>query len=388
MAAPTKARKEEQDPYLMAAQTAIDSAPSMGKRGTYFKTIPNVPFFNPERGRTYRLLILAYTCGKGSKPPLEPGRLSVCKQLVTHAQVGPNGITVLCSQGMFGRKCAQCEEFMRIKNTYSGRMPKDAYAAISSMRPKFREARLIHDLDGAKDNLQCWEESAFLFGDHLNGIVAPRPSYKLYAHPTQGMIVEVTGKEKPVGTGSCTDFASIVMTSFSKAVGLTEMPPKLVERARKIVLDDYVIEMPYATLQSLVKGGVGGTNAQDSNGQTAQEVEPDAEPDSNGTIVEETEEPAPEAEEPVAADEEPAPDVEEEPSEVVEEEPSEVVEEEPVVVEEEPEPEPSIEVDSEVTFKLQGKQTKAKVKTLDGETATVTAGKKTYKVRLKDLTLA
>lgn len=385
MAAPTKARQQsEVDPYLQMAQEGIDSAPSLGKRGTYIKAPNGIPFFAPVQGRTYRLLFLAFLNSKNCPPPRVAGSHSLLMQLWTHAAIGPNAATYLCAQQMYGQRCAVDDEFMRLKTP---RMPREEWDAIAGMKPKSREVRLVHDLDGEKDNIQIWEESYHLFGVHFVALIGNRPAYKLYAHPQRGMIVEVTGKKKAVGQGECTDFATIVMTPFSKEAGCEAIPTKLIERAKKICLDDCLVKPPeYKTLMCLTRGMA----MADANGQPNAHDDHPAE--EGETITEETEATA---EEEVVEKETVTEEVTEETAteEVIEEEEpaveEEVIEEEVIeeVIEEE-EAAPSIEVGSVVTFiGKDKKKAKGEVTEIDGDKAKVKVGKSVFKLGLDKLTL-
>ena len=376
MAAPTKARQTAPavDPYALAVQVGIDTSPSIGKRGTYVKCPAGVKFFAPADGRTYRLLFLLSTTGKNCKPPLVPGSLRLQLYFHTHAAVGPDNATYICAASMFAQRCASCDVYQERSNI-GRRLSTEEYNAVKDFRSKNRALYLVHDLDGERDNVQIWDESTFLFDKYLLSLIADRPAYKLMAHPTQGLIVEVKGTKQSAGPGrgDCTHYNTIVMTAFSEAAGCKQISQKLLDKAKKIVLEDCLIMPPgYEAMSKLVRGHVADTNGQP---ETSDET-----PTGEGEeIIEDTEE---------ATTEEATETTEE----IVEEAPAEeIVEEEPVeeIVEEEPvEEEPAIAVGSAVTFKNGGKTVKGEVTEIDGDKAKVKSGKSMFKLGLDKLTLA
>lgn len=320
MSTKERAKRESR---VVSAQGMIENAPSKGNKGTYLKLLPGLKFFMPEVNKTYRLIFFAWKAGDHN-PSGKKGTWVTNRFIPVHRDVGPNNDKFLCSAKAFQRPCPVCEEFQRLRTA-----GKD-WDTIKNLRPQNRELFLVHDLDGDKNNLQIWDESTFLFGDHLREKIAAKPSTRnLFADPDKGKIIEVIGKKKKIGTGDCTEFSSI---EFEDRDPVSD---ELLAKADKFCLDLCPIEMDYEKLSGIF-GQTGGAQ-EDEEVEKEEEAEEQEEP-TEEEVEEETEEEAAEEEE---TEEEAEEEAEEE--EEVEETEEEVEEEEEEVIEEEEEPEPEEE---------------------------------------------
>jgi hypothetical protein len=307
-----------------SAQSMLDNAPSTGKRGTYMRLPPGMTFFEPKEDREYRLLFLPWVSGKGNSRGENQDVEN--RFLFVHKMIGPNEESFTCLAKTSGKACPICEEFVKLRQA-----GKD-YEDIKDLKFKNREFFLIHDLDGEKSNLQCWEESTALFGDFLRGRMGNSASRKAFASPDGGMVVVVKGRKKPIGKQSCIEFC--YLDFVERTPEEQARVDKLLEKVDKLTCpDDWVIVPTHDKLKRLLDSTAGPEEDEDEN-------EPEDEEDQDET-EEEPEEPDDEESEETEEDEETeeTDDEDNEPSEDDEESDEEdsEIEEEP---EEEPEPAP------------------------------------------------
>lgn len=308
-----------------SAQGMVDSAPSKGSKGTYLKLPAGLKYFMPEINKTYRLIFMTWKAGDFN-PATAKGNWASNRFIPVHRNIGPNNDSFICSAKAFEKKCPICKDFQLLRA--SG---KD-WDSIKELRFKDRELFLVHDVDGDKNNLMVWDESVHLFGDFLRAKIARKASYKFFADPDQGKLVEIIGKKKQIGKGSCTEFNGI---EFEDRESVSD---ELLALADKYCLDKMPIEMDYDKLAELysqtgaaeeeVEAEEEATTQEEEEAEQEEaEVEAESEPEEEVVEEEATEEETTEEE---AAEEEEATE---------EEEPEEAVEEE----EAEPEPEPEEE---------------------------------------------
>jgi hypothetical protein len=370
------------DPYLAAAQRAMSEAPSAGRRGTYLRLPAGVRFTNMPVNRLFRLFNLAFKQGKFSE---FAGQLSIVRYFGVHYGVGPNDEAVFCTQ--YSRlhnsqqPCAICQEVQRRLSSRTGRLPKPEWDAVAAMKAKDRAIRLVYDLeDRDRNNLLVFEDSVHNFDKFLLAYLQQRQHMLSFANPTpgKGKVIEVTGSEETAGEGrKYTEYNSVNLVDLDPK----NLPPNaIIEKAKKLCVDDWFIIPDPEKLQKLVHGHVVEPATAEEDAEPPVETEPQ---DSNSAVAEPETEAEPEAE--VEAEPEAEVEVEAEPeAEPDPEEDGPTFDDEP-----EPEPEPSIEVGSKVKFKAKGGTQEGIVESLNGETAAVRVGKAKYpKVKISQLELA
>lgn len=299
-----------------SAQGMIDSAPSKGSKGTYLKLPAGLKFFMPEINKTYRLIFMTWKAGNFN-PAVAKGSWASNRFIPVHRNIGPNNDSFICSAKAFKKPCPICADFQRLRAE-----GKD-WDTIKELRPKDRELFLVHDVDGDKNNLQIWDESVHLFGEFLRAKIDRKASYKLFADPDQGKLVEVVGKKKVIGKGSCAEFGGI---EFEDREPVSD---ELLAKADKYCLDTCPIEIPFDKLKEIYAQTGAATEEEEETEET--------------TAEEETEESEPE-EEVAEEDDETAEGETEQPEEEALEETEETEEETET---EEPEPEEEVEVEEE-----------------------------------------
>ena len=98
MSTKDRARREQ---YSASAAGMIDKAPMRGNKGTYLKITKNLKLFQPKEDKVYRLRFLTFKAGKNN-PAYKEGERAVNRFIFTHGMVGPEQISVTCSQKSFG----------------------------------------------------------------------------------------------------------------------------------------------------------------------------------------------------------------------------------------------------------------------------------------------
>lgn len=299
---------------VISAQNMLDHAPTKGGK-SYLKLPEGLKYFLPAEGRTYQLVFLPWKAGRGNYAA--KGEWTTNRFFYTHRGIGPNDETFVCSQKTFGKPCAVCEKYAALRPTGNG---DDFYKKVlEPLKFRVRELFFVHDLGGDPKNLMVWDESSFLFGDHLRERMSLRKKYSSFADFEEGYNLMIKGKKKQIGAGSCTEFSTIEFEERDP------LPEWLQKAAEKYCLDDCVVETPYDKLKKLV-----------TSAHTEEEEEPEIEPENEEPEEEPEEEHAPRRTGSARSGSKarkPAPEPEEEEDEV--EEPSDLDEEEDEIEEEE-----------------------------------------------------
>jgi hypothetical protein len=270
---------------VVEAQDMLDNAPSTGKRGTYLKLPEGIKFFQPEKNRVYRLMFFPWPAGKRNVgETIKKGQFVTNRFVFVHKQIGPNDETFTCMAKSFGKECAVCNGFNTLRATSVD------WDKIKGLKFKNREMFLIHELGGPKNNIQVWEESTVAFGDYLRGRLEGRASYKRFASPEGGLVLEVKGKAKKIEKNEFIEFFQIEFTPREEDE--QEIFDKLFEKIEKnkICPDEWLIEPAQDKLAKLFSqtGGVKKAKPDDSDDDDDQD---DSELETEEDEIEEEETP-------------------------------------------------------------------------------------------------
>lgn len=216
----------------------INAAPLKNKSGRYLRLPPQLPLFDPKPDVTYRLIFFPWVAG-ANNPAAEKGKAVMQRFLFVHKDVGIDREWHLCPQKTLGTVCAACQQKAEYHKQNKHRPWDQIKEVLKSLNYSNREVFLLHDLEGKLNNLQVWEESAYSFGDHLRRWVSGRPKFRNFASIKNGMVVEVSGSEKKIGTNSFTEFN---MISFSERE--EPLSKDLIAKAAKYCIDDFVFAIP------------------------------------------------------------------------------------------------------------------------------------------------
>ena len=243
-------KPQRREKAVISAQGQIDNAPTRGGRASYLRLPEDMKFFVPKADHIYRLVFLPWKAGRMNNTG-RPGEWVTNRFFAIHRNVGPSEASYLCLNMTFGKPCAGCEAYVRAKTLY-GKDKIKFDTIVKPLQGKKREMFLVHDIDGDKNNLMIWEESVVLFGDFFRGAMGMRKRYANFADFDEGLLVCIKGKEKAIGTNSCTEFSTIQFESRTDDFPETDgaVPDWMYEAAQKLCPDDWLIEVPNSKLKT------------------------------------------------------------------------------------------------------------------------------------------
>jgi hypothetical protein len=316
------------------------AAPKGSKIEYILKLPPGVKILEAKPDVLYKLIFLPWKAGKFN-PSGSPGSRVVNRFLYVHKGIGPDQEWAICPNRSSGKACEMCKQAAIIRKKHKGGSREEynqMRSVVRMLEPQTRELFLVHDLEGKSNNVFVWSESAFALGDNIREMVNSRPRYANFADLKNGLVVEVSGKEKDVGGGiKYNHFGTITFTERE-----SPLPKELMEKVLKLCPDDWVqyISSDELSKRFLLAGSTDDEEEEDEGPVSPKEdedEEEEEEPEEESEEEEEEEEPE---EEPAPKKKTKKPEPEEEPEdEEIEEEEPEEEEGEPEEEEEEPEEE-------------------------------------------------
>jgi len=221
----------------------MDAAPKMYKCETYLRLPAGVSLFNGKEDVCYRLLFFPWKAGKGNPAAIDgAGSPVINRFLHVHQNIGADNEWHLCPAKTMGKPCVVCQTKAEVYAASKGkRLSKDEFdKQIRPLNAKEREFWLVHELDGKPNNLQVWEESVHLFGNYLRKWTSTKPQFKGFANPNTGLVVEVTGTQKQIGTGTCVDWGSMIQF-VQRSEEEQTLAKKLFAKVLTMCPDDWVV---------------------------------------------------------------------------------------------------------------------------------------------------
>ena len=217
----------------------MDAAPKQNKCETYLRLPAGVTLFNGKEDVCYRLLFFPWKAGKGNPAATQGvGTPVINRFLFVHQNVGSDNESHLCPQKTMGQVCPICKAKADYLAANKGKKWDELKKQAAPLSFKNREIWLLHELEGKPDNLQIWEESCYLFGDHLRKWINAKTQYRSFAHPKNGMVVEVTGTEKQFPGGGA--YIEWGMIQFQPRTEADQPSEKLLAKLAKLCPDDWI----------------------------------------------------------------------------------------------------------------------------------------------------
>jgi len=195
--------REKRRPVTAARRVAEHSS---GDRPA-LKTPEGLRFWRPKKPGSYKIEVVPYEVGpaaaKMNKSYAKPGEWYYERTFFTHAGVGPNSESYVCSAKTFGKPCPICEEWAALMKSPN----KEAAEMAKQLRPKERQLFLIVDHDEEQYGVQLWEVSNFCFGKQLDAKLngadpEDRDRYMNFADPDEGSTLKLLASEEALGSGN------------------------------------------------------------------------------------------------------------------------------------------------------------------------------------------
>ena len=235
------ARATEDDDYVPASRAGTARRSQFGG---CLQLPEGVSFWKKTDGKhTFRLV--PYTVGDHNSAA-EAGKKFHTLSFWQHANVGPDGIKVLCAKKMKGapdKRCAVCE--LRAKMIADGESEKDT----DQLKPKERSVFLAL-IDG-EEEVQVYEDSFHAFCKALNAAIdlGDEGEFDMLAHPTEGArLVIARFEEKSLG-GDKTWSPAETVSLNKEADPLTKA-----QRNHGVCLDECLVWPNYKELSEMLLG--------------------------------------------------------------------------------------------------------------------------------------
>ncbi len=232
---------DQDDDYVPASRA---SSSRKSKFGGCLRLPEGISFWKKTDGNhTFRLI--PYVVGKHNEAAEEGKRFHTLTYW-QHANIGPDGIKVLCPKQMRGAKdkrCAVCE--LRAQMIANGESQKET----DQLKPKERSVFIVL-IDGEAEP-QVYDDSYHAFSRALSSAIelGEDGEYDMIAHPSEGAkLVKAKFKETPLGPDKSWSPAESVNLS-KDAEPLTKS-----QKNHGICLDDCLVWPKYEELADMLLG--------------------------------------------------------------------------------------------------------------------------------------